>query len=159
MKQGDRVIDWPAIRARFEAGSISLNSLAHTHGVNRQAIRNHAAKEHWVTPVTAPLQMTVTHVTQPPPPVVLPIPADAVDIARAGLKQLAEMLERNTTLEVRDHKSLSDALGQYVKVIVTAPPREDNQSDGIFIPMSKLSAESRQKIRAILLEDAEARAS
>lgn len=154
------MIDWPAIRKRYEGGDINLSSLERDFAVTRQAIRKRLLKEGWVTPsVPSKFQVTVTHVTEPPRPVELPIPPDAVEIARAGLRQLAQLFENQNTIEIRDHKSLSDALAQYVKVIVTAPAREDDPADGIFIPMSKLSVEARARIRQILASEQEERAS
>lgn len=143
-------IDWAVIREQYESGRASLSSLEREHGVSRQAIKKHVLKEGWVTPR---LQVTVTHVTVPPVPVKLPIPADAVAIARAGLKQLAKHFEDNACIDIRDHKSLSDALAQYVKVIVTAPPKEEEDEEGLFIPYREVSPETLQAIRRLLLED------
>ncbi len=81
------------------------------------------------------------------------MPMDAVSIARAGLKQLAQHVQGQTTedtLPIASHKSLSDALTQYVKVLVTAPHETE---DGLLIPLEQLLPETRTAIRQLLADD------
>src|SRR6266699_5405225 len=139
---------WEDIREEYEGGT-SQASLAKRYGVSRKAVQNHITKECWtvaggVTPATMR-------------PMLLPIPTDATTIARIGLSQLARHLQTDSLLEIRDHKSLSDALAQYVKVLVTAPQEQPEQEDGLFIPLDKISPETRMEIRRLLALDAQER--
>jgi len=140
---------WEDIREEYEGGA-SQASLAKRYGVSRKAVQNHITKEGWtvaggVTPATMR-------------PMLLPIPTDATTIARIGLSQLARHLQTDSLLEIKDHKSLSDALAQYVKVLVTAPQQEQpEQEDGLFIPLGRISPETRMEIRRLLALDAQER--
>lgn len=137
-------VDWNAIRADYERG-VSLRQLASNYNISKTTLIRRRDSECWTTNRTGP-----DHV---PPMVRLPVPVDAVSIARVGLSQLARYLEGDTLLAIKEHKYVSDALAQYVKVLSSAPPPEEKQEDGIFIPMSKISEETRAKIRAALAED------
>ena len=140
---------WEDIREEYEGGT-SQASLAKRYGVSRKAVQNHIIKEGWtvaggVTPATMR-------------PMLLPIPTDATTIARIGLSQLARHLQTDSLLEIKDHKSLSDALAQYVKVLVTAPQQEQpEQEDGLFIPLGRISPKTRMEIRRLLALDAQER--
>src|SRR6266567_6263292 len=121
--------DWQQVRSEYEQGA-SQASLDRRFGVSRKAVQNHIAKEHW--------QVAEDVAGATIPPLMLPIPSDALTIARFGLSQLARHLQTDSLLEIRDHKSLSDALAQYVKVLVTAPQQEQpEQEDGLFIPLGR----------------------
>jgi hypothetical protein len=147
--------DWNAIRADYEQGQLSQSALAKKHGISRKAISNHARGEHWTSPTVTGHTSQVTPAT-PPPPLAnvtpFPLPADAHSIARIGLHQLALHLQSETLLEIKDHKSLSDALSQYIKVLATAPETDATQ-DGLLIPFDRLSARTRMEIRRLLAED------
>jgi hypothetical protein len=147
-------VNWTAIQADYEQGELSQSALAKKHGVSRTAIQKRAMKEAWQV-AGCRLQVAGATTPLPPPPKLLhlPIPDDAVSIARIGLHQLAQHLQSDTMLEVRDHKSLSDALAQYVKVLQTAP-QEPESKEGLVIPLEKLSPSTRQEIRRLLVEDA-----
>src|SRR5438132_7068091 len=128
------MIDWSIIRQEYEQGA-SLRVLAAKHGVGKSTIAERKHKEQWTehrtntgrTPDRIPL-------ARPTP---LPIPDDAISIARIGLHQLAQHLQTDEILPISSHKSLSDALAQYVKVLVTAP-RETETQDGLVLPLEKL---------------------
>lgn len=143
--------DWKAIQSEYEQGA-SLRSLATKYGVGKSTIGERKFQEHWEqkpasdtghrTPDTLPL----------PRPTPLPIPADARAIARIGLSQLARHLETDTLLPITYHKSISDALAQYVKVLTTAPAEIEVQ-EGLVLPLEKLLPETRRAIRQLLAED------
>ncbi len=141
--------EWETIREEYEQGA-SQASLAKRYGVSRKAVQNHIIKEGWI------VAGGVTPATMRP--MLLPIPTDATTIARIGLSQLARHLQADSLLEIKDHKSLSDALAQYVKVLVTAPQQETpEQEDGLFIPLGRISPETRMEIRRLLALDAQER--
>ncbi len=141
--------EWETIREEYEQGA-SQASLAKRYGVSRKAVQNHIIKEGWI------VAGGVTPATMRP--MLLPIPTDATTIARIGLSQLARHLQADSLLEIKDHKSLSDALAQYVKVLVTAPQQEQpEQEDGLFIPLGRISPETRMEIRRLLALDAQER--
>lgn len=144
-------IDWQAIRSDYESGGMSLRQLAATYGISKTYLIEKRNKEGWNRPQAdrptsdRPGPIPISH---------LPVPSDAVSIARIGLSQLAKHLQSNEILEIKDHKSLSDALAQYVKVLQTAPKEDpQEQPEGMVIPMGKLSEEARAKIRLVLAED------
>src|SRR5258707_1047663 len=126
------MIDWSVIRQEYEQGT-SLRSLATKHEVSKTYIIEKRNKENWNRPTTD--RRSLTRLTDRPPTPIqhLPIPDDAISIARIGLHQLAQHLQADEILPISSHKSLSDALAQYVKVLVTAP-REDAQ-DGLLLPL------------------------
>src|SRR6266568_658406 len=147
--------DWSAIQSNYEQG-MSLRDIVAKHGSSIATISRVARHEGWVRQVKPIETRNMKHETPmplPPKLLQLPIPDDAVSIARIGLHQLAQHLQSDTMLEVRDHKSLSDALAQYVKVLQTAP-QEPESKEGLVIPLEKLSPSTRQEIRRLLVEDA-----
>src|SRR5256885_4040364 len=132
--------DWNAIRQEYEDG-VPFRALADKYDVSKTYIIEKRNKEGWNRP-SADRPTTDRPLTDRPIPIPishLPVPGDAVSIARIGLSQLAKHLQSNEILEIKDHKSLSDALAQYVKVIAMAPKEEESQeqSDGMFIPLGK----------------------
>ncbi len=144
-------IDWLAIRADYESGS-SLRSLAAKHGVSKSTIGERKFKEQWAEHRTD-IGRTSDMLPLPrPTPLHLPLPDDAATIARIGLQQLAQHLQTDAILPISSHKSLSDALAQYVKVLVTAP-RETEAQDVMSIPLNKLSPRTRLAIQRLLDED------
>jgi hypothetical protein len=148
-------VNWPQVRADYEAGGTSLRQLATKYGVSKTYLIERRDKEKWNRPDRPTITDHRPPTTMPLPPKLLqlPIPDDAVSIARIGLHQLAQHLQTDTLLEVRDHKSLSDALAQYVKILQTAP-QEPETKEGLVIPLEKLSPYTRQEIRRLLVEDA-----
>ncbi len=153
--------DWSVIRQEYEQGS-SLRDIVAAHGSSIATISRVARHEDWIRPVkvleklieTRTMKQMLKHETGIPPPSVSPMPLDAISVAREGLKQLALHLQGQTTeetLPIASHKLLSDALAQYVKVLVTAP-REDAQ-DGLLLPLEKLLPSTRAEIRRLLAED------
>ncbi len=149
-------VNWQQIRADYEAGGTTLRQLATKYGISKSVIGERKFSEQWdnTKERTADSgQRTADRIPPPPKLLQLPVPDDAVSIARIGLHQLAQHLQSDTILEVRDHKSLSDALAQYVKVLQTAP-QEPESKEGLVIPLEKLSPSTRQEIRRLLVEDA-----
>jgi len=145
--------DWSAIRQEYEQGA-SLRSLAAKHDVSKTYIIEKRNKENWNRPDRPTANRPLTD--RPHTPIQhLPIPDDAVSIARIGLHQLALHLQADDILPIASHKSLSDALAQYVKVLVTAP-RETETQDGLVIPLEKLLPSTRKEIRKLLAEDEQA---
>src|SRR6266568_2930220 len=96
-------------------------------------------------------RLQVAGATTPPSPTSLP--GDALSIAHTGLHQLAQHLQAETPLDIKDHKLLSDALAQYVKVLLIAP-QEETQETGLFIDIGKLPAWKRMELRRLLASDA-----
>jgi len=144
------VTDWAIIRKEYEQGA-SLRSLATTYDVPKTTLIRRRDAEAWTR--TGPLLVHGPDRTIPPP--VSPMPLDALSVARVGLKQLAQHLQGQTTedtLPIASHKLLSDALSQYVKVLITAP-RETEAQDGLLLPLEKLLPETRIEIRRLLAED------
>lgn len=148
--------DWQAIRKEYEHGELSQSALAKKYFISRTAIQKKATKEAWTV---AGCRLQVAGATMPLPPnkVGTPLPEDALSIARIGLRQLAQHLQSDTMLDIKEHKSLSDALAQYVKVLITAPLEESTHEDGFFLPLDTLSPHTRMEIRRLLVEDAQAR--
>ncbi len=147
--------DWQAIRNEYEQGA-SLRSLATKYGVSKTYIIEKRDKEQWNRPLVT--DRPTTHRPDnptPPKPIVLPMPVDAHSIARIGLHQLAQHLqsEDGTLLSISSHKSLSDALAQYIKVLSTPPENEITQDNGLLIPFDRISARTRMEIRRLLAED------
>src|SRR5258708_2850993 len=144
------MIDWQAIRADYEQGA-SLRSLATKHEVSKTYIIEKRNKENWNRPDRPTTNRPLTN--RPPTPIHhLPIPDDAISIARIGLHQLAQHLQADDILPIASHKSLSDALAQYVKVLVIAP-RETEVQDVLSIPLTKISPRTRMAIQQLLAED------
>jgi hypothetical protein len=138
--------DWIAIRNEYENG-LSLRQLAATYGVSKTYIIEKRNKENWNRPdrpdrPTRPTDRPHTPIQH------LPMPDDAVSIARFGLQQLAQHLQSEDILSISSHKSLSDALAQYVKVLITAPQEEE--SSGIYLDLRKLPAWKRMELRRLL---------
>ena len=146
--------DWSVIRKEYEQG-VSLRALAANHGVSKTYIIEKRNKEHWNRPTDRPT--TTDRPLSPTKPMPLPIPADAVTIAQIGLSQLARHLQTDELLPLTYHKTISDALSQYVKVLITAP-RETETQDGLVIPLEKLLPQTRRAIRQLLVEDEQAQA-
>jgi hypothetical protein len=146
--------DWDAIRREYEQGECSQSTLAKKYGVSRTAIQKKATREAWTV---AGCRLQVAGATPPLPPQHLPLPTDATTIARAGLRQLAQHLQTQTPLDIHDHKLLSDALAQYVKVIIIAPAEGNEQEEGVFIPLDKISPDTRREIRRLLALDEQQR--
>lgn len=142
--------DWKAIQSEYEQGA-SLRSLAAKYGVGKSTIAERKVKEQWDQKRTPDGHRTPDSLPLPRP-TPLPIPADAIAIARIGLSQLARHLQTDELLPITYHKSISDALAQYVKVLVTAP-REIEAQDGLVLPLEKLLPSTRMEIRRLLAED------
>jgi hypothetical protein len=145
------MIDWTAIRVEYEQG-VSLRDIVRTHGSSIATISRCARHDNWVRPITPTETRNRKRETPMPLPVSFPIPDDAATIARIGLQQLAQHLQTDEILPIASHKSLSDALAQYVKVLVTAP-RETEAQDVMSIPLNKLSPRTRLAIQRLLDED------
>lgn len=152
--------DWSAIRSEYEQGA-SLRDIVAQHGSSIATISRVARHEGWIRPVkplqASELKQAMKQVKRETPlsPMPVSMPLDAVSIARAGLKQLAQHLQPESPdeiLPIASHKSLSDALAQYVKVLITAPS-ETGTEDGLVIPLERLLPETRAKIRLLLAED------
>jgi hypothetical protein len=143
--------DWNAIRKDYEQGA-SLRGLAAKYHISKSTIERHMKMGQWDSGTHERDSGTV------PLPQHIPLPSDATTIARIGLQQLAQHLQVETILEIKDHKSLSDALAQYVKVLVTAPQEDNGQEEeGLFIPLEKISPDTRREIRRLLAEDEQKR--
>jgi hypothetical protein len=146
------MIDWSAIRQEYEQGA-SLRSLATKHEVSKTYIIEKRNKENWNRPDRPTANRPLTD--RPPTPIQhFPIPDDAATIARIGLHQLAQHLQTDDILPIASHKSLSDALAQYVKVLIVAP-RETEAQDVLSVPLNKISPRTRLAIQRLLDEDAE----
>jgi len=144
--------DWSVIRQEYEQGA-TLRALAAKHDVSKTTLIRKRDSEGWTKdqptgPRTGPHTPTGG-------PLHLPVSDDAATIARIGLHQLALHLQADNILPIASHKSLSDALAQYVKVLVTAP-RETETQDGLVIPLEKLLPSTRRAIRQLLSEDEQA---
>ena len=142
--------DWNVIRQEYEQGA-SLRQLAARHDVPKTTLIRRRDAERWTKDRTIGPRTRPDH-TPLSKPVHLPIPDDAVSIARIGLSQLAQHLQQDTILDLKDHKLLSDALSQYVKALITAP-RENEVQDGLVLPLEKLLPSTRLEIRRLLAED------
>ena len=146
------MVDWKAIQAEYEQGA-TLRALAAKYDVSKTTLIRKRNSEGWTTDRTtgprtgphAPLSSPIHH---------LPIPDDAATIARIGLHQLAQHLQAEDILPISSHKSLSDALAQYVKVLIVAP-RETEAQDVLSVPLNKISPRTRLAIQRLLDEDAE----
>src|SRR5260221_11498842 len=141
--------DWPQIRQEYEQGA-SLRSHAAKHNVGKSTIAERKFKEQWDRPDTGHRTPDTLPLLRP---AALPIPGDALSIARIGLKQLAQHLQTEDLLPIVTHKSLADALSTYVKVLLTAP-QETETREGLLIPLDGISDHTRREIRRLLLEDA-----
>jgi len=138
--------DWQAIRAEYEQGA-SQASLARCYGISQQAISKRAKREEWMhgKAVVSPLQPTTPML----------VPTSVESIANLGIAGLGRHLA--TELPLRDHMLLSQSLTQYVKAKQLAPQEEEEQEDGLFIPLGRISPETRLEIRRLLARDAEER--
>jgi hypothetical protein len=140
--------DWNAIQDEYKAGA-SLRALAAKYDVPKTTLIRKRDAEGW-TRTGGPV-LVHGPVDQEPPQGVQP-PADALTIARLGLRQLALHLQGKDTLSIATHKLLSDALSTYVKVLLMVP-REIDPQEGITIPLEQLLPETRVAIRRLLAED------
>jgi hypothetical protein len=155
-------VDWTAVRAEYEQGA-SLRALAARYDVSKSTIARRKHEEQWIEPsrVNDTIKGAITKmlghgtVGHPPLPVPFPVSDDAATIARIGLHQLAQHLQTDEILPISSHKSLSDALAQYVKVLIVAP-RETEAQDVLSVPLNKISPRTRLAIQRLLDEDAEA---
>jgi len=142
------MVQWQQVRQEYEEQGASLRVLALRHGVGKSTIAERKYKEQWTR--NGPLSVLVPDKPDSPPG----SSTDAVTIARLGLKQLAQHLQQDGLLSIAAHKLLSDALAQYVKVLVTAP-RETETQEGLYIPLERLLPETRAALRRILARDEE----
>lgn len=62
----ERVIDWPGIRAEWDAGQISMREIGRVFGVSPTSVTKRAEKERWPARPTTPLGLRYT---APKPPV------------------------------------------------------------------------------------------
>ncbi len=153
------MIDWSVIRQEYEQGA-SLRVLAVKYGASKSTIARRKHEEQWIEPsrtndtIKGAITKMLGHGTvgRSPKPVPFPVSDDAVSIARIGLHQLAQHLQADDILPIASHKSLSDALAQYVKVLVIAP-RETEVQDVLSIPLTKISPRTRMAIQQLLAED------
>jgi hypothetical protein len=137
-------VDWTAVRAEYEQGT-SLRQLATKHDVSKTYIIEKRNKENWNRPDRPNRPTGLTD--RPSTPIAhFPIPDDAATIARIGLHQLAQHLQTDEILPISSHKSLSDALAQYVKVLIVAP-RETEAQDVLSVPLNKLFSASWMRMR------------
>jgi len=141
--------DWESIHTKYEQGA-SLRDIVREHGSSIATISRCARHEGWVRPITPLETRKVKHET----PMPLHVSSDALSIARIGLHQLAQHLQTDDLLTIASHKSLADALSQYVKVLLTAP-QEAETREGLLIPLEGISDYTRREIRRLLLEDSE----
>ncbi len=146
------MINWSVIRQEYEQGA-SLRSLAAKHDVGKSTIAERKLKEQWTERRTDTGHRT-PDIMPLPRPSSIPVSSDALSIARIGLHQLAQHLQTDDLLTIASHKSLADALSQYVKVLLTAP-QETETREGMLIPLDGISDYTRREIRRLLLEDAE----
>jgi len=145
--------DWKAIQAEYEQGA-TLRALAAKYDVSKTTLIRKRNSEGWTTDRTTGPR-TGPHTPISGPIAHFPIPDDAATIARIGLHQLAQHLQADEILPISSHKSLSDALAQYVKVLIVAP-RETEAQDVLSVPLNKISPRTRLAIQRLLDEDAEA---
>jgi hypothetical protein len=151
-------VDWGAIRAEYEAGTMSLRRLALAHGVSKTYLIERRDRENWQKPTTdrpptdhliKPISRGSKGGTKVPttPPLTTPAPRAALEIARLGLALLGQCANVES-LTLNEHKLLADSLSQYVKVLVTAP--QDDGSQGIMIDLAKLSPAKRIALKQLL---------
>ncbi|SRR6266852_1500603 len=155
--------DWSVIRQEYEQGG-TLRSLAAKYDVSKSTIARRKHEEQWIEPsrtndaikgtITKMLVQHGTVMGHPPKPVPFPVSDDATTIARIGLHQLAQHLQTDEILPIASHKSLSDALAQYVKVLIVAP-RETEVQDVLSVPLNKISPRTRLAIQRLIDEDVE----
>lgn len=149
--------DWSVIRQEYEQGA-SLRDIVARHGSSIATISRCARHDSWIRPVeplqASELKQAMKQAMKRETPLPLPVSQDAATIARIGLHQLAQHLQTDELLPIASHKSLSDALAQYVKVLIVAP-REVEAQDVLSIPLTKLSPHTRMAIQRLLDEDAE----
>src|SRR5260221_6401528 len=147
------MVDWQAIQSDYEQG-VSLRDIVARHGSSIATISRCARHDGWIRSVPPLETRPVKHETpvshKPLPPV--SIPDDAATIARIGLHQLAQHLQTDEILPISSHKSLSDALAQYVKVLIVAPPEIEAQ-DVLSVPLNKISPRTRIAIQQLIAKD------
>jgi len=147
------MIRWQEIRQQYEEQGASLRALAAKHDVPRTTLIRRRDAEQWTR--NGPLVVHGPGETDRAPRVsnqVVALSDDAVAIARLGLRQLAMHLQQDGLLSIQAHKSLSDALSSYVKVLIMAP-RETEAPDVLSVPLNKLSPRTRLAIQRLLDED------
>ncbi len=146
--------DWQQVRSEYEQGA-SLRQLAEKYagpGISKSSIGRRAFFEQWKVPSK---HGTWDSGTPTPPPV--PLPQNAIDISNLLMSHISTALQQ-PALETRDIKSLADALSACTKVLITAPqPEQGEQEDGLFIPLGRISPETRMEIRRLLALDAQER--
>src|SRR5260221_2176273 len=144
------MVDWNVIRQEDEQGKGTLRSLATKYDISKTTLIRKRNSEGWTADRTNGPR------TGPPTPLSgplhLPIPDDAATIARIGLHQLAQHLQTDEILPISSHQALSDALAQYVKVLIVAP-REIEAQDVLSVPLNKISPRTRIAIQQLLDED------
>src|SRR5260221_2027353 len=134
---------WQVIRQEYEEQGAWLRALAAKHGVGKSTIAERKFKEQWdrnggPLSVVVPDSRPSPRGNRTPEP-----PADAIAIARLGLKQLAQHVQPEALLSISEHKLLSDALATYVKVLLMAPREKVDEQDGLHIPLNMILPETR----------------
>lgn len=125
--------DWTQMRREYEEQGLSFQLLASRYGVPKTNIIRRAHAEGWQKWTVD--RSKVVHAPDLPP---RQNDADTTTLARDMVVQLAEIAQKET-LDLRDHKLFADALSQYNKIIVTAPPAGQDDLPGnvdwsIFTP-------------------------
>lgn len=147
--------DLKAIRAEYENSPLSIRSLAAKYGISKSTLAARAQSEHWHrSPISsfldgqnrAGVQDTVQAENEQ---------VDALAIALQGLAGLAVIVKQS--MDLREHKLLADALSQYFKVILAAPPQEQSRRGYLDPELIACMPESDQNEMQRILVAAEAR--
>lgn len=126
--------DWDEIQKEFEEGSLSLRALATKYDVPLTTLYRRSQK--WQAPernTERQKQRNADHFQLQLVKMEAPSPANAVEGASLGIDALVAYLRKNyKEMDLADHVKASNALAQYNKIIINAPPDEEEDENEDF---------------------------
>ncbi len=120
--------DWDAIQADYEQGGMSVRALAAKYDVAPTTLYDRSRK--WSRTPEQPKTRTPEHVQLKLVKAELPSPPNAVEGANLGIDSLIAYLKANRArMDLSDHAKAANALWQYNRIVVNAPPQDDEQDE------------------------------
>lgn len=130
--------DWDAIQHEYEQGGMPYHELAAKYGVPQTTLYRRSRKWNG-TERNTEKRGTERNAEQLPTGSLrilrseLPSPPSAIKGANLGLVALVEHLEANARLmDLADHVKAANALSQYNRIIINAPPESEDEEQEDF---------------------------
>jgi hypothetical protein len=126
--------DWEAIQQEYEAGGISLRALAAKYAIPLSTLYDRSRKWNRTSPNTEQQKKPNTDQFQLQlVKMEAPSPANAVEAAHLGITILVTYIKQHQKeMDLSDHVKAANALSQYNKIIINAPPDETGEEEEDF---------------------------